>query len=152
MLDIALSLRRPPRLKSQMDSKQSGPHRSDAQTLLSGMHPAVMAAYELAILLQCQNISIVHVEAPTQINEKRKRKGKRQLPDGYVIGVLRDVTRRKLDQDEDEVNPKVSHANPRTHFRRGHIRRLQSGATIWVTSTIVNPGGSSLDSKYQILL
>ena len=126
--------------------------RDDSDTLLSGMHPAVMAAYELAVLLQCQNISIVHVEAPKKINEKRKRKGKRQLPDGYVIGVSRDVTQKKFDQDEDETNPKDSHASPRTHFRRGHIRRLQSGATIWVASTIVNPGGSPLDSKYQILL
>jgi hypothetical protein len=121
------------------------------QTQLSGMHPAVMAAYELAVLLQCQNISIVHVETPEQINKKRKRKGKRPLPDGYVICVSRDVTRREYDQEEDEDNAKRSHASPRTHFRRGHIRRLQSGATVWVAPSIVNPGSTPLDSKYQIL-
>ena len=46
------------------------------QWLVNALNPAVMAAYELAVLLQCQNISIVKVEPPTQANEKRKRKGK----------------------------------------------------------------------------
>ena len=121
------------------------------QFLVSAMHPAVMAAYELAVLLQCQNISIVKVEPPSKVNEKRKRKGKRPLPDGYVISVSRDVTRLEYDQEEDEENPKRTRTSPRTHFRRGHIRRLQSGARVWISPTLVNPGSTPLDSKYLIL-
>jgi hypothetical protein len=120
------------------------------QTLVNGMHPAVMAAYELAVLIQCQNISIRHVKAPEKVNEKRKRKGKRPLPDGYIICVARDVTRSEYDGDGDD-DAKREHASPRTHFRRGHIRRFKSGDKIWVSPTIVNPGSTPLDSKYQIL-
>jgi hypothetical protein len=120
------------------------------QMLVNFMHPAVMAAYELAVLLQCQNISIRHIKAPEKVNQKRKRKGKRPLPDGYVIYVARDVTRREYERDTDD-DTKREHASPRTHFRRGHIRRLQSGNRVWVSPTIVNPQGSPLNSKYQVL-
>jgi len=102
--------------------------------------------------LQCQNVSIVHMEPPKQINEKRKRKGKRPLPAGYVIRVSRDVTRLKYNQGEEEHDQERTRTSPRTHFRRGHIRRLQSGARVWISDTIVNPGGTPLSSKYQILL
>lgn len=123
--------------------------REDVQTLVNGMHPAVMAAYELAVLIQCQNITIRHVKTPEKINEKRKRKGKRPLPDGYIICVARDVTRSKYHGDDDT---KRKQSSPRTHFRRGHIRRLKSGDKIWVSPTVVNPGSIPLDSKYQIIL
>ncbi len=119
------------------------------QMAVNGMHPAIMAAYELAVLLQCQNISIVHVKIPQNLNEKRRRKGKRILPSGYVIRVTRDVTRREYDHvenDSEHVRNK-----PRTHFRRGHIRRIQSGATIWVSPTMVKPGVKPLNSQYQVL-
>lgn len=122
----------------------------ETQEAANAMHPATMAAFELGLLLQCQNISILHLEAPPKVNEKRKRNGKRPLPGGYVICVARDVTRRQYDQVE-ETQLKREHASPRTHFRRGHIRRLQSGATVWVSPTMVNPGNAPLRSAYQVL-
>lgn len=121
------------------------------QLIVNAMNPAVMAAYELAVLLQCQNISIAKVEPPPQVNKKRKRKGKRPLPDGYVICVSRDEKRTKYDRSDDEENRSKVRTSPRTHFRRGHIRRLQSGARIWVSPAIVNPGSTPLGSNYQIL-
>jgi len=121
------------------------------QFLVNAMNPAVMATYEVAVLLQCQNVSIVRMEAPKEINEKRKRKSKRPLPDGYVIRVSRDVTRLEYDREEDEENPERTRTSPRTHFRRGHIRRLRSGGRVWISPAIVNPGSTPLDSKYQIL-
>lgn len=121
------------------------------QTAVNAMHPAVMAAYELAVLIQCQNISIRHVKAPEKINQKRKRKGKRPLPEGYIICVERDVTRKEYDQGADDGDTKRKHASPRTHFRRGHIRRLKSGCIAWVSPTMVNPGGTPLNSNYQVL-
>ncbi len=126
--------------------------QDQTQFIVNAMNPAVMAAYELAVMLQCQNISTFKVEPSTQVNKKLKRKGKRPLPDGYVIRVSRDVTRLEYDREEDEENPKRTRTSPRTHFRRGHIRRLQSGARVWISDVIVNPGGTPLDSKYQILL
>lgn len=84
-----------------------------------------------------------------QINEKRRKKGKRQLPSGYVICVTQNVTRKEY--DEAETAAELTRSKPRTHFRRGHIRRLQSGATVWVSHTMVNPGATPLNSRYEIL-
>lgn len=121
------------------------------QTLLNGMHPAVMAAYELAVLLQCQNVSIRLIRAPEKINQKRQKKGKRPLPDGYIICVARETKRGEYDRNAEDADTKREHSSPRTHFRRGHIRRLKSGNRVWVSPTIVNPGSTPLDSKYQVL-
>ena len=44
-----------------------------------------------------------------------------------------------------------SHASPREHVRRGHIRRLDS-KSIWVNSTVVNAGRTAgkVDKHYQL--
>ncbi len=125
--------------------------QEQVQMLVNSMNPSLMAVYEVAVLLQCQNVSIKHVETPKLVNEKRIRKGKRSLPDGYVICVSRDVTRLDYDRNEKEKDQKRKRTSPRTHFRRGHIRILQSGERIWISPVLVNPGSTPLDSKYQIL-
>lgn len=125
--------------------------QNQTHLVINAMNPAVMASYELAVLLQCQNISIRRIKAPKKVNQKRKRKGKRPLPDGYIICVARDFTRTEFDRDADDDDTKRKHASPRTHWRRGHIRRLKSGDRVWVSPTIVNPGSTPLDSKYQVL-
>jgi hypothetical protein len=40
-----------------------------------------------------------------------------------------------------------SHASPRTHLRRGHIRRLAWGPRIWVNSCVVNPSAIGTVNK-----
>lgn len=40
-----------------------------------------------------------------------------------------------------------THASPRTHLRRGHIRRLAWGPRVWVNSCVVNPGAVGTVNK-----
>jgi len=40
-----------------------------------------------------------------------------------------------------------THASPRTHLRRGHIRRLAWGARIWVNQCVVNPSAIGTVNK-----
>lgn len=43
-----------------------------------------------------------------------------------------------------------THRSPREHLRRGHIRRLQSGARIWVNAAVVNAGvGGQITKDYR---
>lgn len=44
-----------------------------------------------------------------------------------------------------------THASPRTHLRRGHIRRHPTAGRIWVNSCVVNPGAiGSVNKDYAI--
>ncbi len=44
-----------------------------------------------------------------------------------------------------------SHASPRTHLRRGHIRRLAWGPRVWVNSCVVNPTAiGSVNKDYRV--
>lgn len=44
-----------------------------------------------------------------------------------------------------------THASPRTHLRRGHIRRLAWGPRVWVNSCVVNPTAlGTVDKDYRL--
>ncbi len=44
-----------------------------------------------------------------------------------------------------------SHASPRTHLRRGHIRRLAWGPRVWVNSCVVNPTAiGTVNKDYRV--
>jgi len=43
-----------------------------------------------------------------------------------------------------------THASPRTHLRRGHIRHLSSGKKVWVNSCLVNPGHGMIEKDYVL--
>jgi hypothetical protein len=45
-----------------------------------------------------------------------------------------------------------THASPREHLRRGHVRRLKEGRCVWVNATIVCRGASgSVEKDYKVL-
>ena len=46
-----------------------------------------------------------------------------------------------------EGNKCGTHASPREHLRRGHIRTLASGKTVWVNDTVVNKGAPNVVVK-----
>lgn len=71
--------------------------------------------------------------APIKVNEKRKKKGKPLLRD-YVI-----VKLRQSDAFEGGAGHGGNHrSSPRPHWRRGHIRTIQSGKVIPIPPVIVN--------------
>lgn len=48
--------------------------------------------------------------------------------------------------------PTGGHRSPREHLRRGHIRRLANGRTIWINSTVVaaGRGGGKITKDYAL--
>jgi hypothetical protein len=55
-----------------------------------------------------------------------------------------------LNYVNEQSNPSTghdTHASPREHIRRGHVRTLASGKKIWVNDTVVNKGVSNVVNK-----
>lgn len=90
--------------------------------------------------LQCSNVGT------ERMDPKHGAKVKGALPfDSYHVLTIRPsatVARDTLGG---------SHRSPREHLRRGHIRRLETGAKVWVNATVVNPGvGGKVRKDYRV--
>jgi hypothetical protein len=80
----------------------------------------------------CSNVVSIKHSAPKLINEKRKKKGKVPFFSYHTLHITGEYTK-----SENDANQKGTHASPRLHLRRGHIRRLSDGRRVWVSSCVV---------------
>lgn len=112
---------------------------SDAQDEISML-------FQTGMMLNCANVTVPEIAAPTMLNKKRIAKGKQPFFSYRVLQV------------EAPRSAKSSagggyHATPRAHLRRGHIRRLEE-RTVWVRPAIVNAGAGavvgSVEKDYAI--
>jgi hypothetical protein len=96
--------------------------------------------------LSCKNVSIATCqEKNAKINKRRAKSGK--LP-FYETKML--VISASKESKESEIKG-GSHASPRQHLRRGHIRRLESG-NIWVNSCVVGSGDKGhIEKRYMVM-
>ena len=102
---------------------------------LKDIEVAAIIALDLMVkaigVINCSNVTTIDSRENKFINMKRKKKGKLPL---FTYKTLH------LSLDDKEVNRtgnKGSHASPRVHLRRGHIRRLNSLKSVWVQSCVV---------------
>lgn len=84
-------------------------------------------------VLNCANIATSDVSASSVLNQKRRKKGKQPF---FTYKVLQIADERKA---SGKPGAGGSHASPRMHLRRGHIRRL-GGKITWVRPTMVSAG------------
>lgn len=95
--------------------------------------------------LECKNVAIEDEPVDPKLQKSRRLRGKPPLKDYKVLTLKAGprVIRRG-------AGDPVSHASPRMHLRRGHIRRLPNG-NVWVNSTVVNPEATErLDKSYRV--
>ncbi len=102
----------------------------------------------LALLkvLACNNIYVEREPYPKALRKNQEKKGK-------VGGYTKHVLCIKGAEGEKEVlvgETGGSHASPRLHFRRGHIRRYPSGVTVWVREHMVGRGPGFVDKDYEV--
>ncbi len=101
-----------------------------------------MGAYlDLCMALQCRNVTAERVPAAEALNRSRIRAGKLPLKDFHVLK-LGDVAMPGTGGSGDRNGP-------RSHLRRGHIRRLAADRVTWVNSTIVK-GRGFVDKVYAL--
>lgn len=93
----------------------------------------------LMTALACSNVSAVSVEPSAALNKKRARSGKSPIRVHHVLVIGGDKSARK-------DSAAGSHASPRVHLRRGHIRRLES-KNVWVNACVVGDKSRGVVTK-----
>lgn len=103
----------------------------------------IEAVTMLICALSCSNVSMQSETAPEKVNKKRAQAKKRVIRDHHilVIGASKSERGEQLGG---------THASPRVHLRRGHIRRLDK-KNIWVNACVVgNKRMGILTKDYDI--
>lgn len=105
-------------------------------TLAADSNDEVLAAISFACLSACANVSMPTLAAPPKLNRKREQAGRVPLFDVRLLMVADSGA--YLTKAAPEGGGTSTHASPRTHLRRGHIRMLEGSRSIWVNAAVVN--------------
>jgi hypothetical protein len=99
---------------------------------------------ELMLMLSLSNVTTKTIIAPEAINRKRQRNGKLPLYDYHVL--LIDGKETCSRESSDSTDRSI-----RSHFRRGHIRRLNDGRRVWVKQAYVHGRTAGfVDKDYMV--
>jgi len=108
----------------------------------------VMAMHAIAMnffyILGCSNMATEDNPAPAALNKKRAKAGKFPVLE-YKTLVL------KLNAPSASAQSGGgTHASPRVHLRRGHIRKIDSGRRVWVQACVVGSTHGMVLKDYRI--
>lgn len=134
-----------PEFRQAME-QHMGPEAAQTRIGLD-LRDEVTATVEFCLLMNCSNVKSQEVAASAALNKKRAKSGKTPFFSHHVIVIEENAGKVGAQGTADGF----SGIQMRSHTRRGHIRRLQSGKTTFVRPTIV--GKSSLgfiEKTYQI--
>jgi hypothetical protein len=95
-------------------------------------------------VLACSNVRAVDVPAPEALNKKRARSGKLPIKSHKVLHLVLPSSH----NNRDALGG--SHRSPRVHLRRGHIRRLENGLTVWVSACVVGSKHGIVTKDYAV--
>lgn len=97
--------------------------------------------------LACENVSTDTDHKPdAKLNKARVKKGKTPLFEYKVLKINTQVSA------TDANDSSGTHASPRTHLRRGHIRKLKNGKTIWVNGCVVSGSKEGIVNKDYLVV
>lgn len=94
------------------------------------------AVVQACSVINCANVTTAEISPSAALNRKRREKGKQPFF-SYKVLQLSDERR-----ESGKEGGGGSHASPRMHLRRGHLRRL-GGRAVWVRPAMVNAGAST---------
>lgn len=97
------------------------------------------------IAMQCVNIDKVEHTPPAKLQKARARRGKKPF---YSYWTLEINVNKSREVGESHGG---THASPRFHLRRGHVRHLKSGKYCWVQSCAVgNKKNGEIHKDYEL--
>jgi len=100
-----------------------------AQILDTVINPNISYVAKFLSLLNCNNVGRVETKPSDEHQRRRKKQGKVPLFSYWTL---------TLKQSHIQGPPLGgTHASPRLHLRRGHIRRLSADRTVWVQQCVV---------------
>lgn len=97
-------------------------------------------------ILRCVNIETKDNPAPAALNKKRIAHGKVPLYSFKTLHI-------KVPNERSASTPQGgTHASPRVHLRRGHIRHLVTGKDIWVQPCVVGSKTGMVEKDYALVV
>lgn len=94
-------------------------------------------------VMNCSNVELDTILPPAKLNKKRLESKKLPFFEYKVLTIApgKSYSRSKMGEITDHRE------SPRQHLRRGHIRRYQSGSSIWITAHMVGDSGKGTIAK-----
>lgn len=107
----------------------SGDDEKDSEALVYATATAsILARFVMA--MNCTNTALIEHAAPKMMNAKRAAKGRQPLFSYWTLHLP--------SAPESEGQPLGgTHASPRLHLRRGHIRQFAPGKYTWIDACVV---------------
>ena len=130
-------------------ARMAGISMQDAiQTVYLDTVDEIRAAWQFMAAANCSNVRETTLRAPAALNAKRAKKGKIPFFDYHILDLDPGTSGARKSHGEPG-----SHASPRTHLRRGHIRRINPERSVWINATLVNKSlaaGGIADKDYRL--
>lgn len=117
----------------------------DINAGLGDMGNAVIAVMELVEALSCKNVEQTVYQEVSKTNAQRIKSGKLPIYETKILTIK--ASEPKLSKQGISTG---THASPRQHLRRGHIRRLET-SNIWVNACVVgNKENGIINKSYNV--
>lgn len=129
----------PERSMSLTDSQFAYAVASEGQNPEAVCMRALGIVLRLCRILECDNAPVKEIPEPTKLNKKRESNGKIRIPTYRTLHISDHIHRPQIPT----LGEKGTHASPRAHWRRGHIRHMTvKGEEVrrWIKPTIVGGG------------
>ncbi len=101
---------------------------------------------EFLVTINCSNVDTTQTAAPINLNKKRALKGKPPL---YSYRLLNLDFGSAANQTSNSSGG--THASPRTHMRRGHIRHIAEGKITWVRPAVIGVRNAGVVEKDYVV-
>lgn len=124
----------------QFNSMFARDRNSGFYTISMDSRDEAVSLIKACSVLNCENVNTAEIAPNAKLNKARLAKGKQPFFSYKVLA---------LSDDHGNSNGDAlggSHASPRMHLRRGHIRRLKH-KSVWVRSAIVGAGSKGMAIK-----
>lgn len=125
-------------------TQKRAPTEEDEEEFVNEWGRPLLVLAQFLTVMQCENVRTVQLPENKAIAKARQRRGKAALSTWYTLDVCLPSSKATT------VQAGGSHASPRFHLRRGHVRRLSVTKTTWVRSCAVgNPELGTIVKDYR---
>jgi hypothetical protein len=128
---------------------------SAIRTMATDLADDLHVAFDFMLALSCNNVAVAPSDGESRAKLNKKRLGNKKPPffeykQLMIAGAKLDANL-PVDSAERRRAEGAERASPRLHLRRGHVRRLASGARKWINFMVVGAAAQGeLTKDYRV--